>query len=229
MKLRMSEDEQLIGEQIAYYRHRAPEYDATSRPAGDPFAAYARELESALADFGPLGRVLEIACGTGWWTKRLLEYASEVTALDSSPEMLALTAERVGDDLRVHYVEADVFRWTPDAPYDVVFCANWLSHVPPSRFDDFWSVVRAALGPDGRAFFIEEGQDAWRHEQPFEEAGVPLVRRTLGDGTSYRVVKIYWDAGDLHRRLSDLGWDIDIRTTGPFLWGHGRRAAERLS
>lgn len=225
----MSDDEQLIREQIAYYRHRAPEYDETSRPPGDPFASYGRELEAALADFAPRGRVLEIACGTGWWTKQLLKYASDVTALDSSPEMLALTAERVGGDPRVHYVEANVFAWKPDASYDVVFCANWLSHVPPTRFDEFWRVVREALVPEGRAFFIEEGQDAWRHEEPLEESGVPLVRRTLGDGTSYRVVKIYWDVRELQRRLTDLGWDIDIHTTGPFLWGHGRPAAERPS
>jgi demethylmenaquinone methyltransferase/2-methoxy-6-polyprenyl-1,4-benzoquinol methylase len=40
--------------------------------------------------------VLELACGPGVWIGQLLRYAADVTAVDASPEMLAIAAARVG-------------------------------------------------------------------------------------------------------------------------------------
>src|SRR5947209_16844978 len=82
----------LLREQIDYYRARSPEYDADAlhAPGGD-------ELIQALSDFRPAGEVLELACGTGAWTRLLVEHADAVTAVDASPEMLAATAARVSD------------------------------------------------------------------------------------------------------------------------------------
>lgn len=59
------EPESLIQEQIEYYRRRAPEYDETSSPPGDPLAVFGREIERALHAFEPTGDVIEIASGTG--------------------------------------------------------------------------------------------------------------------------------------------------------------------
>jgi trans-aconitate methyltransferase len=88
----------------------------------------------------PTGSVLELACGPGTWTAQLLHHAADVTAVDASPEMLAIASARVGGE-RVRFVPADLFRWQPDRRYDVVFFGFWLSHVPAERFASFWSVV----------------------------------------------------------------------------------------
>jgi len=70
---------------------------------------------------------------------------------------------KIGEDPRVRFLQADIFSWRADRQYDVVFFANWLSHVPPSRFDSFWKTVEAAVKPGGRIFFVDEGRDAvWR-------------------------------------------------------------------
>jgi ubiquinone/menaquinone biosynthesis C-methylase UbiE len=135
------DEDPLVGEQIEYYRARAPEYDVT--PVGmsarrrDRLAPYWRQIEMALDGFRPTGRVLEIASGTGVWTVHVLRYASSVTALDSSPEMHELSRRKIGEDPRIRYLRADVFSWAPDGRYDVVFFANWLSHVLPGRFHRF--------------------------------------------------------------------------------------------
>jgi SAM-dependent methyltransferase len=223
------DDESLIKEQIEYYRRRAPEYDETATPPGDPFAPFGRELEAALDRFRPEGRVLEIASGTGLWTRSLLAHAFSVTAVDSPPEMHEVSRRQLGDDTRVRYVEADVFSWEPDARYDVVFLANWLSHVPPARFDGFWGTVREALAPDGRVFLTDEIEDAWRndpllHEDFIHGPSVPIVRRPLRDGRVFRVVKEFWAPDRLESRLRELGWDIAIHAVGPFYWGQGRPA-----
>jgi SAM-dependent methyltransferase len=221
------EEDALISEQIEYYRVRAPEYDATSSPPGDPLARYGRQIEVGLGRFRPTGRVLEIASGTGLWTLQLLRYASSITALDSSPEMHELSRKKTGRDGRVRYVHADVFSWQPDGRYDVVFFANWLSHVPPGKFDRFWETVRATLAPTGRVFFADEPEDAWRYEDGFREdfvdgPSVPIVRRSLPNGRTFRVVKVFWNPEALRAELGALRWDTEIHTAGPFLWAESR-------
>jgi len=162
------DEEELILGQIDYYRQRAPEYDETSSPPGNPLAPHGQRIEDALDAFAPAGKVLEIASGTGTWTRHLLEHASELAALDSSPEMHEQSRKKIRDE-RVRYIERDVFSWEPDDTYDVVFFANWLSHVPPSAFEQFWAIVERALAPEGRVMFVDEVGDAWRNEDLREE------------------------------------------------------------
>jgi len=220
------DEEELILGQIDYYRQRAPEYDETSSPPGNPLAPHGQRIEDALDAFAPAGKVLEIASGTGTWTRHLLEHASKLTALDSSPEMHEQSRKKIRDE-RVRYIERDVFSWEPDDTYDVVFFANWLSHVPPSAFEQFWAIVERALAPEGRVFFVDEVGDAWRNEDLREEfvqgPTVPIVRRPLKDGRTFDVVKVFWEPTELKARLAELGWDINVETSGPFFCAQGHR------
>ncbi|MGH2702065.1 MAG: class I SAM-dependent methyltransferase [Actinomycetota bacterium] len=220
-------DRDLIDEQIDYYSRRAPEYDETSTPPGDPFGELHHPIEEALDDFGAAGKVLELACGTGTWTRLLVRHADELTALDASADMLELARQKVGD-APVRFLQADVFSWEPDQAYDVVAFANWLSHVPSRRFEAFWSVVAAGLAPGGRVFFVDESKDAWRNDEAWTEEwldseSTPLVRRTLRDGSTHRVIKVYWDPTELEAKLRSLGWDAHVHPVGPFMWAEARR------
>jgi 2-polyprenyl-3-methyl-5-hydroxy-6-metoxy-1,4-benzoquinol methylase len=144
-------------------RNRAAEYDETSRPVYESLAEYGNELVAALDRFRPEGEVLEIASGTGMWTAELSRSGAQVTALDSSSEMHEQARRKIGADPRARFVRAEVFSWKADSRYDVVFFANWLSHIPPGRFDDFWEIVDQALRPAGRVFFIDELRErVWR-------------------------------------------------------------------
>src|SRR6186997_3319348 len=131
----------LLAEQIAHYRAIANEYeDHAISERG------AEELTAALEAFRPAGHVLELACGPGAWTERLLKHATSVTAVDAAPEMLARAKARVGEN-RVRFIQTDLFTWTPDRRYDVVFFGFWLSHVPLDRFDSFWALIASCLEP----------------------------------------------------------------------------------
>ncbi|HYQ11578.1 MAG TPA: class I SAM-dependent methyltransferase, partial [Gaiellaceae bacterium] len=173
----------LLGEQKRYYAERAPEYDdwwfRRGRYELEP-EALARwqediaEVETALDVFAPRGSVLELAAGTGIWTRKLVRLADRVVAVDANAETLALnTAD-------AQLVQADVFDWSPEEPVDVVFFSFWLSHVPEARFDEFWALVRAAIRPGGRVFLIDSGAGDTAHtatEQTGEEE-----TRSLSDG-----------------------------------------------
>jgi demethylmenaquinone methyltransferase/2-methoxy-6-polyprenyl-1,4-benzoquinol methylase len=208
-----------IEEQIVYYRELAPAYDQLGlkewRAAGE-------ELEAALEAFAADGRVLELACGTGIWTERLTRSARSLTAVDSSPEMLALAGRRVGEG-RVRFIEADIFGWEPEGRYDAVVFCFWLSHVPMERFEEFWSLVGRCLEPGGRVFFADDGlREA---EELVEGLDSSTVLRRLGDGSSRRIYKVPHEPAELQQRLAQLGWRIEVRqTSGPFYLGQGSRA-----
>jgi trans-aconitate methyltransferase len=215
----------LLAEQTAYYRARASEYDKTS--AFDPGSR--AELVAALEAFVPQGRILELACGTGEWTVELVKHASQLTALDAAPEMLALNQRRVGRaDIR--YLQADLFAWTPPQRYDVVFFSAWLSHVPPQRFEDFWTLVATCLNDDGRAFLIDDLPAVAAHEQLIMDAPAPAVERRLTTGARYRTVKVFYEPDMLKARLAELGWDLEIRTIGwRFFYAAASRTDSRRS
>ena len=143
----MDPDRELIDEQIAYYRARAGEYDATSMPEGDPFAAHADRIRIALRASTPRGRVLELAAGTGQWTGILAEAADELLVTDASPEMLELNRSRTGDRPNVRYEVADAFAMEATRAHDAVFFGFFLSHVPSGAFAAFWDVLGGPPGP----------------------------------------------------------------------------------
>ena len=232
-------DGPLLEGQLAYYRARAEEYDDwfLRRGRHDRGPEWNRRWFSELEDirqelgrFGPAGRVLELACGTGLWTVDLARHATSMTAVDASPEVLEINRARLreaGRETAVRYVEADLFDWRPDAAYDAVFFGFWLSHVPPERFEAFWELVRSALRPGERAFFV----DSLGPETPDEmerrsrdPQGHTTIRR-LDDGREFRIVKVFYDPAALEARLADLGWNVSVHTTEHLLYGFGEPLA----
>ena len=197
-------DRDLVEEQIAYYRARAAEYDATSTPEGDPFAAHDAAIRRAIANLNLRGRVLELAAGTGQWSGLLAERADELLVTDASPEMLAHNRARVGERSNVRFEVLDAFTIDSAQPFDAVFFGFFLSHVPPTRFEGFWSLLKRLVAIGGRVIFVDEGRHfLWREDWIDEAAGI--VRRHLVDGTAHRAVKVLWDPVELESRLRSLG------------------------
>ena len=118
------EQDDLLREQIAYYRARATEYDEWFVRQGrydrgpehrEAWLGEVAVVEAALEQALPSGGVvLELACGTGWWTSRLAARHQRVMAVDASPEVIAINRDRVKSD-HVDYVVADLFEWVPPA------------------------------------------------------------------------------------------------------------------
>jgi SAM-dependent methyltransferase len=214
----------LLQEQKRYYAERAPEYDDwwyrrgryELRPAAlARWQADVAEAETALAEFVPRGAVLELAAGTGIWTRKLVRLADRVVAVDANAQTLALNTTEA------ELVRADVFEWRPANRFDLVFFSFWLSHVPEERFDAFWAFVRDALAPDGRVFLVDSGAGDTAHTGT-DQAGWEETR-ALADGRTFRIVKRRWMPEELAERVRSLGFELEVRDTanGHFLVGGG--------
>ena len=226
----MNDAPEILADQIAYYRARAAEYDDWWFRRGrfdrgaELNAAWRSDtdaVEAAAIEFLERERprtALELACGTGLFTRILAPRVERLVAVDASSEVLAINRARVtGDKLgnNVEYIEADLFNWSPPGRFDLVFMSFWLSHVPDARFAGFWKWISTALAEDGAAFVIDSAHDptstAVDHAPPDANAGI--VTRKLTDGREFRIVKIFHRPDDLVRRLAQLGWASNLAQT----------------
>src|SRR5688500_17235102 len=74
--------------------------------------------------------VLDLACGEGFYTRRLKHHgAARVVGVDISERMIALgQAEEMRHPLGVEYVHQDVMEWEPAERFDVVVAAYLLNY-----------------------------------------------------------------------------------------------------
>jgi SAM-dependent methyltransferase len=233
---------EILAEQVAYYRARAPEYDDwwerrrgydLGEQATGAWRADAALLRDALDGFAPRGQVLELAAGTGIWTGELLRHADRVLVVDAAPEALAINRAK-RDDARVDYVVADLFSWAPPRRFDGVCSAFWLSHVPAARWARFWALVDRALAPAGRVWFCDNahpehvavhGPPAYRDRGDRLERTGERRQRQLHDGRAFQIVKRYWHPLELAAELGTIGWHATMRNPPwAFIYGTATRA-----
>ncbi len=213
--------DEVLAEQVDYYRRRAGEYDVTAY--GDDVAAARADIARLVAEMRPVGSVLEIACGTGLWTEALAGWADTVTAMDAAPEAVTIARDRMRL-ANVSFEVADVFSWDPGTRFDVIFFSAWLSHVPVSRFGQFWQLLGSWLAGNGRVLFIDEHVDE-RWKEAYIAGCDEVVERKLCNGSTFRVIKNFVDPEELVPRLRRLGWDCAIRrVSARWVYGEARLA-----
>ena len=119
----------------AYYAARAEEYDKVyEKPERQ---ADLRLIERWLPAVLSGKTVLEIACGTGYWTRFIAPVAMSVVAIDSAQETLRIARERVPAG-NVRFEVADAYALAPHrGGFDAAFAGFWFSHVPLERRREF--------------------------------------------------------------------------------------------
>ncbi|HEX6512004.1 MAG TPA: class I SAM-dependent methyltransferase [Chloroflexota bacterium] len=229
--------EDVLREQLDYYRARAGEYDEWwhrqgryDRGAADnqQWFSEIEQAQAALRAIGPVDSILEVACGTGTWTEQLVRLGQRVTAVDGSPEVLAINRARLAR-APIEYVQADLFDWHPVVQYDLVFSSFWLSHVPPERLHGFLSLMRGALKPEGRLFVLDSLREpsSTARDQRLPEAHAVHGRRRLNDGREFTIVKVFYEPAPLAQALRQAGFVPEVKTTGRyFIYAQARVAAD---
>lgn len=137
----------MTGPDPAQYDAFAEGYEAHAAQA--PYnARYDRPATLELLGDVAGRRVLDAACGPGYYAVELLERGAEVVGFDASARMVELARQRLGDraEVRVHSMDAPL-DWLPDASFDLVVSA--LAHHYVTDRLGFLREVRRVLRPDG--------------------------------------------------------------------------------
>jgi SAM-dependent methyltransferase len=176
----------------AYYQARAGEYDDwwlgrglyadRDRPG---WHEEVEELCEVVRGLAP-GRVLDVACGTGFLTQHL---RGEVAGLDQSPAMVAAAAERLpgarvvqGDAVPLPFAEGE---------FDRIFTGHFYGHLLEGERQRFVAEARRVA----RELVVV---DSALHDGVDPEG---WQERVLNDGTRHRVYKRYFRGAALAAEL----------------------------
>jgi ubiquinone/menaquinone biosynthesis C-methylase UbiE len=209
----------------AYYAARALEYDRVyAKPERQ---ADLRAIERWLPPLFAGARVLEVACGTGYWTQFLATVASQVLAVDAAAETLAIARGRVPQPM-VEFVVGDAYLLPARAAqFDAAFAGFWFSHVPRSRRLEFLRGLHATLRPGARVVLLDnryvEGSSSPVTSRDAD--GNTYQTRTLGDGTTHRVLKNFPSEQELQALIASLGSNATI-ITWPYYWALAYEVAD---
>jgi SAM-dependent methyltransferase len=211
---------------LEYYGRRAREYERIyEKPERQQDLAALRALAPGfLAD----ADVLEVACGTGYWTEVFAPVARSVVATDSSDEVLEMARAKSYPPGRVRFRLADAFDLAPvGRGFTGGFAGFWWSHVGREQLGGFLAGLHARLAPGARVLFIDnryvEGSSTPLSRT--DAHGNTFQRRRLEDGSRYEVLKNFPDAGELEASVAGLAEDIAV-TELPYYWALSYRVRE---
>lgn len=132
------------------YRSWSKIYDSNENKTRDLDLQVSKEVLSNLT----FQTVLEIGCGTGKNTRWLCKKATTVTAVDFSPEMLAIARNKVTNK-KVIFIEADITKnwYFVNKKVDLITINLVLEHI--KNIEDIFKEASAKLN-SGRHLFISE-------------------------------------------------------------------------
>ena len=203
----------------AYYAQRAASYERVyAKPERQ---ADLRAMEAQVAEAFVGHRVLEIACGTGWWTPHGAARAAHWRATDLTPETMALARAKPGLPACVQFQTVDAYALAGlgDAGFDAAFAGFWWSHVPLDRLAPWLALLHRRLQPGAKVLMLDN-RDVPGSSTPISRRdadGNSYQRRPLDDGSTHEVLKNYPSAASaaaaLGPRALDLRW-----TEYPHYW-----------
>jgi 2-polyprenyl-3-methyl-5-hydroxy-6-metoxy-1,4-benzoquinol methylase len=153
--------------------HGAGEIWNWESPAGK--LRWARRVKMLSKHLAPRMSVLELGCGTGYFTRELARSGAEIVALDVSPELLEIArANCSAPNVRYEIQNAYDLSY-PDAVFDSVVGSSVLHHL---EIQDALREIYRVLKPDGTICFTEPNM---LNPQIAIQKNVPWVKRKLGD------------------------------------------------
>jgi demethylmenaquinone methyltransferase/2-methoxy-6-polyprenyl-1,4-benzoquinol methylase len=176
---------------VEYYARRAPEYETIyGKPERQNDLSL---LKAFVGRFFAHRHVLEIACGTGFWTEVLAQSAESVLATDINDEVLAIARAKpaIAASHRVDFVRANAYEFSPPRKFDACLAAFWWSHIPRNQLPGFLEKLASNLAPGATVIFIDNryvaGSSTPIHRTDHD--GNTYQLRKLADGTEREVLK----------------------------------------
>lgn len=201
-----------------YYASRAAEYEKIfEKPERQADLARMRTDIPALFKGE---RVLEIACGTGYWTPLIAEQAESVLATDFNEEPLAIARSKTYRKANVRFERADAYA-LPAWPekFSACYAGFWWSHIPLGRIDGFLQNLGKTLRNGARVAFMDnryvEGSSTPLSRKDAE--GNTYQQRRLADATSHELLKNFPAPRELRARLARLGTGVEL-TEYEYYW-----------
>jgi len=198
-------DSDLRQSMLRYYDERASEYEeayvlgtgTASIPDPEVFRREVSVLTRMVEHFAR-GRLVDLACGTGYWLPHYVAGCSSITLIDQAPRMLQECRKKVAslDALdRITIVQDDVLEhsFRPRA-FDSALVGFLISHLADEEEALLFERLKTILDADGRFLILDS---AWSPERARFNRKTERQERRLNDGSRFDVYKRYIDRQDI--------------------------------
>lgn len=145
-------------------------------------------------------RVLELACGTGYWTQFYAYSTEAVLATDINPEMLELARAKELPADKVRWEVADAYTIDAEPGFTACFAGFLWSHIPRQDQEKFLQHVRKQVGKDGLLVLMDNTY--------VDDVSLPIAR-TDADGNTYQVRQL--ENGERCELLKNYPTDSALR------------------
>jgi SAM-dependent methyltransferase len=212
---------QVNGDLVEYYSKRASEYEAIYGRQDPIRLSELRAISHAIMENFRGRCVLEVACGTGYWTQLAAKVAERIEAIDESFEMLEIArAKNIPAD-KVGFAQADAYNLdTVAGTFDAGLSNFWFSHIPKAQVNEFLHGFHKKLLTRATVFMADNVY--------VPDIGGELIRRTeiedtfkireLSTGSKHVVLKNYYDEEELQGIFAPLVIDLEIHVGQCFWW-----------
>lgn len=182
----------------AYYAARAREYERIyAKPERQ---SDLRQLEDKIPALLAAKKVIEIACGTGYWTQHIARTARSILATDLTEETLAVARTKDLPPEKVRYATADAFALpAAEGPFDGAYAGFWWSHLRHSECRPFLESLHRCLAPGAVVVFMDN---------LYVEGSSTPVSRTDADGNTWQQRKL--DSGATHEVLKNFPTEAQL-------------------
>jgi SAM-dependent methyltransferase len=208
---RITRTSMITGQSAQYYAKSAASHDCIyDKPERqEDLAAMREHVAQVLRGH----TVLELACGTGYWTEVIAGTADAVVATDINPEMIARAELRALPADKVQFRVADAYALPADiGDFTAVFIGFWWSHVGREVQESFLAQLRARVGKDVLLVLLDDA---------FVDGSSETIARTdmegntyhilsAPDGERYEVPKTYPSDSALRKKLAPAVREIRI-------------------
>jgi demethylmenaquinone methyltransferase/2-methoxy-6-polyprenyl-1,4-benzoquinol methylase len=198
-----------INEMEEYYAKRASEYENIYlKPERQEFI---KDSKNILRQYFLNKNVLEIACGTGFWTEAISEKSTKITAVDINNEVLEI-AKNKKFDCKIDFIQDDSYKLNKiTEKYNSLFAGFWLSHVPKTKMKDFIENIHKKLSDNAMVVFIDniyvEGIST--KISRFDTDGNSFQIRKLKDNSEHEVLKNFYDEKSLRDYFENYCKEIE--------------------
>ncbi|WP_353154895.1 class I SAM-dependent methyltransferase [Herminiimonas fonticola] len=194
----------------AYYaqRNNFDEEDVENPDGMDALDDIMENLRDQLTD----QHVLELACGDGYWTDELAEYAASVLATDINPSLLEQAKTRELPEDVVRFAVADALDPQVEGEFTACFAGFWWSHVKRQDQVEVIARLRKIIGKDGLLVLVDNSQVDTEKTviARTDLEGNTYQIHTLPNGERYEIIKNYYTSSTLRKRLGPLLKDMRI-------------------
>jgi SAM-dependent methyltransferase len=164
----------------AYYSKRASEYEQIyEKPERQ------RELEWLRHRIPEIFRgrtVLEVACGTGYWTQFIAPHAKRVYAGDINESVLEIAREKPIPPGKATFIKSDALALDNVPPgCNAAFAGFWWSHVKKSDLTQFVARLASRIEPGSVVAILDNS---------YAEGSSTPVSRTDAEGNTYQMRKL---------------------------------------